>query len=230
MEHLCKATYKMPAEKVVYAPLWSPVEKGGIHKPEETLLGKRLDIKGKFVVQYSGNMGLWHDLETIVRAAKILESNKNIHFVLIGDGMRKAKAKILAETYGLGNITWLPFQPLAHLEDSLACCHLALISQREGMCGVAVPCKLYGILAAGRPILAQVPHASETALTILEEKCGLVVAPGDETALADAINDMASKTALVEKMGRAARNAYTSKYTLESACDRFAAFFGTGAD
>ena len=213
--------YQVPQEKLRYIPHWSLVSSVEPKRPEQTELWATLKLQGKFVIQYSGNMGLWHDMETIVRAAKQLSGHREIVFLLIGQGMRRAAAERLSRDLDLTNVYWLPYQDRASLEDSLACCHAALISQREGLEGVAVPCKLYGILASGRAVVAQVPAGCEVAMVVKEENCGRVVSPGDVEALVCSILELAGKREETMLIGGRAHAAYVKKYTLESGVRAF---------
>ena len=213
--------YYVPFEKVNYVPHWSPID---IPKPEvaeQTHLWSRLKLGNKFVVQYSGNMGLWHDTETIVLAAELLKSRTEIQFLFIGQGMRKRSAEELSLKLGVTNIIWMPYQDRDELSDSLSCCHVALISQRASLEGIAVPCKLYGILASGRAVIAQVPTGSEVALTVTEERCGRVVAPGDPAALAATIVELEAVREETNRMGERAHAAYRAKYTLTAGVAAF---------
>lgn len=214
-------SYEVPRERRLYIPHWSVAEKSKVKTFEESELQQRLKLCDKFVVQYSGNMGLWHDMVSIVEAAKLLSARKDIHFLLIGDGLRRAEAQRLSDSLQLDNVTWLDFVPLENLADSLAGCHASLISLREGLEGIAVPCKLYGILASGRAIVAQVPAKSEVALTILEDACGLVIPPGDAAKLAEGIRELADDRTRTLAMGERARQAYLDKYQLEHAVAKF---------
>lgn len=221
MAALCLNRYSLNAEKLHYTPHWSPVLFPKGVAAESTMLWKKLGCKHEFVVQYSGNMGLWHDINCIIQAAELLRQDSRIKFLMIGRGMRRAAAEQLSLDRGLQNVIWLPFQPLELLADSLACCHAALISQRAGLEGVAVPCKLYGILAAGRAVLAQVPAESETALVVREEDCGLVIPPGDAQALANAVRELADDRDRTAAMGKNGYEACLSKYSLGIAATRF---------
>jgi glycosyltransferase involved in cell wall biosynthesis len=221
MAALCRSRYAVPEDKLLYTPHWSPMVMDGRKRAEDTRLWRSLKLEGKFVVQYSGNMGLWHDIETIVRAAVLLQMEPRVQFLMIGTGMRRKAAERLCAELGVTNMMWLPYQPKEALEDSLSCCHAALISQRAGLAGVAVPCKIYGILASGRAVLAQVPTDSEVAQVLREEKCGLVIEPGDPMALAAAIRQLADGSMSAENMGLRAFEAYRAKYTVEVATDTF---------
>lgn len=221
MEELVKSVYGVPQQRLVFSPHWSALEVQNPRPIEKSETLHELGLNGKFVVQYSGNMGLWHDIDMIVRADHRLHAERAIHFLLIGDGRRRAQAERLAAELKLQNITWLPFQPKEVLHDSLACCHVALISQRAELWGVAVPCKLYGILASGRAVLASVPQGCEVDLVVREEECGVVVPPGDAVALAEAIRALHQDRDRTATMGRNAFRAYREKYTLAAAVERF---------
>ena len=218
---LLRRTYGFDPSRLAYIPLWGARE---IDRPvpmAENPLAQRLGITDKFVVQYSGNMGLLHDIDTLVRAAALLVGDEHIHFLFIGKGRRRTRAEELARELGAANITWMPFAPREQLAETLSCCHAALISLRPGMQGVAVPSKLYGILAFGRAVIAQVPGDSEIGLVVKEESCGRVVEPGDVEGLADAIRTLASDPALVADMSANAFSAYRLKYTLDRAVISF---------
>ena len=221
MNDLVVLKYGVPRSKIRYVPHWSAIEVSEPLPLAESRLLVEHGLDGKFIVQYSGNMGLWHDIDTIVRAAALLREASGVHFLMIGDGKRRLQAERLARESGLTNITWLGFRDKEELVDSLACSHVALISQRAGLEGVAVPCKLYGILASGRAVVAQVPVRSETALVVGEEQCGIIVRPDDPQGLASAIASLERDPDGVAEMGRRAFAAYRAKYTLKRAVDTF---------
>jgi colanic acid biosynthesis glycosyl transferase WcaI len=220
MRTLIVSTYGVDPEKVHWIPHWSSLETNSVRSLLNNGIVRKLALNSKWIVQYSGNMGLWHDMDNIVEAAHQLRNQTEIHFLLVGGGVRKDNAKRLAENYGLSNITWMDPVPLNELEELLAACNIALISQREGLYGVAVPCKLYGILSAGRPVLAAVPGNCEVALVLNEENCGAVVPPHDPRALATTIRSLYRDQNLLQEMGRRARQAYLKNYTINHAAQR----------
>lgn len=221
MKELVVKNYGLPAGHVQWVPHWSATPIPTPVTFAESRLVHRLGLENFRVIQYSGNMGLWHDLENLVRAASLLQDRKEIRFLLAGQGRRKPEAQALASQLGLTNILWIDPVPLDELDDLLAACHAAVISQREGLTGVAVPCKLYGILASGRPILGAVPATSEVARVIEEENCGEVLPPHHPQALADRIRKWVDEPESLEAMGRRAREAYERKYTLAAAARNF---------
>jgi colanic acid biosynthesis glycosyl transferase WcaI len=226
MVPLLARNYALDPERLTYIPLWSVAEPDSIQPFSKNALAQKLDLATKFVVQYSGNMGLLHDIESLVHAAARLRDEPQIHFLFIGKGRRRQSAESLSRRLGLTNITWLDFVPREQLPETLTCCHAAIVSMRAGMEGVAVPSKLYGILAAGRAVIAQVPDGSEVAMVVEEENCGLVVPPGDVDRLVDAIRTLAADRAVVTEMSARAFAAYRTKYSIDQAVQSFQRMWG----
>ena len=147
---------------------------------------QEMGLKDKFVVQYSGNMGLWNEIKTLGRAVK--KNIENVEFVFVGGGSRE---KELFDEFSLEeqkNVLILPFQPNENFNNILSASHVHLVTLREGLEGMAVPCKIYGIMAAGRPVIAMVPEYSEIAFLVREEQCGIVINPTDLDGFIKAIS------------------------------------------
>lgn len=214
--------YEVSEERIRVIPHWSVNDGGGDLLPSSTELWRSLAYEeDAFVVQYSGNMGLWHDIDTLVRAAALLVREEQIRFLFIGDGMRRAQAQALAKELGANNIEWQAFQPEEKLTDSLACCHVALISQRSRLTGIAVPCKLYGILASGRAVVGMVPDDSEVARTIAEADCGWRLDPDDAEGLAALLRELSKRPYEAREKGARAYHAFDTKYRLEHAASMY---------
>jgi colanic acid biosynthesis glycosyl transferase WcaI len=221
MQELLMNNYAITADKIAYIPNWSLTTTEAPIPFENNSLAQKLQLQDKFVVQYSGNMGLWHDIDTFIKAAAQLQSNPDIRFLFIGNGIRQKQAQQLAAELQLTNIIWLDFLPKEQLNTSLTCAHIALISLNVGLEGIAVPCKLYGILSSGKAIIAQVPAKSEIAYTVTEEDCGFVVQPGDVNGLVEKIKALEADRDLTSKMGWRSFQAYQSKYTIEIITKQF---------
>lgn len=221
MKELLIQNYGIESKKIEYIPNWNIIPTMLPIPFEKNEIARDWGIQDKFVVQYSGNMGLWHDIDTFILAAAQLQTNSNIQFLFIGNGIRKQKAFQLAQKLKITNIIWMDFVSKEKLSTSLTCAHVALISLNTGLEGIAVPSKLYGILGAGRAILAQVPVKSEIAYTINEEECGFVVPPGDVDGLVNRICQLERDRDLTSKMGIRSFQAYKSKYTIETITKQF---------
>jgi glycosyltransferase involved in cell wall biosynthesis len=187
--------------------------------PENAFV-KKHNLFDRFVVQYSGNMGLWNDMKTLAQAAKMLE-NSGITFCFIGGGMRQQEMMDTWNNKVPSNTYLFPFQSRDQIGFSLTACHVALISLRKGLEGIAVPSKLYGILAAGKAIIAQVPQRSEIAQVVQEESCGMVVEPHDPDSLVAAIKYLKDNESRRIQMAHNARRAFEEKYTTKKTAQRY---------
>lgn len=164
---------------------------------------------GQFVVMYSGNMGRAHPFEAIVEAATELEcTDPDVRFLFVGEGPRRDWiAQAVAERQ-LANVELLPFQPKERLSESLSAADLHLVSMHAAVCGLVVPSKIYGVLAAGRPALFIGPPESEAAQVVAGQGCGEVIPAPDGSQLAESIRSWKNDpTRTVE--ARAAALAYS---------------------
>ena len=156
-----------------------------------------------FVVMYSGSVGLKQGLETLIDTAALLGSEKNVRFVVIGEGPSLRDLVTRATAAQLSNVTFLPLQPRESLPEQLAAADVLCITQRRAVTDTVFPGKLLYYLAAARPILAAVSGESETGRFVTAQKVGLVTQPEDPAAMAAAILRLRQQGA--EELGRRGR-------------------------
>ena len=176
-------------------------------------------LKDKFVIQYSGNMGLWNEMDTMGKAVR--ENLKDIVFMFVGGGMRKKELLEAISSDCLKNVIILPFQPNERFNTVINACHVGLVTMLDKLEGMAVPSKIYGIMAAGIPVIALVPLNSEIAFTVKEENCGFVVNPGDLDGFIKAIGLLKSDENLRKQMGQNSRLAFEKKYSTRKIAGRY---------
>jgi len=173
--------------------------------PKDNAFAREHGLVDRFVLMHSGNVGLSQNLEVLIEAADRLRSRERLTIAIVGDGTRREALEAMAAARGLANVRFFPYQPKALLHDSFAAADAFLVSLKSGIEGFIVPSKVYGILASGRPYIAATEASSEPAQIAREGGCGLVVAPGDPAALADAIAVLYDDPAMTREMGRRAR-------------------------
>lgn len=213
-------TYRPAVAKTAYIPIW---QDGKLLTPithEQNTFIKEHELENQFIVQYSGNMGLWNDMKTFGLVANKL-NNKELTFAFIGDGMRLSELKESLNDNTKRNVRFFPFQAKKNLAQSLTACHIALVSLNTGLEGIAVPSKIMGIMAAGIPVVALVPAQSEIALLIEENKCGVVIEPEDVSACAQAILNLKADDNTRKEMGINARKAFINKYSTDIISSRY---------
>lgn len=178
-------------------------DQSGDPQPDREVIGA---IRGdfRFVVLHAGNLGFYGAWNTLIEAAKLLE-RENIGFVFVGDGAQKKGLESL--TAGASNVRFLPFFPAAKIPSVLAAADAHLITVKRGLEGVVVPSKMYGILAAGKPIVAVAP--AETDVVAVGRVAGFSVAadPDRPEEVAGVIQDLADNPAKLSHMREAASRA-----------------------
>lgn len=209
----------VPTDKVVVVPDW--VDCGRIHPLDKNPL--RRSFGDKFVVMYSGNLGLSQQLEVVLEAADRLRDDQRIMFAMIGEGARRKWLQERASAIGLTNVTFLPYQPLEKLAESLGAADLHLIPLAAGAAGCLVPSKIYGILAAGRPFIAMMEETAEVARIARDNAVGFVVRPGDTEALVGAIRDAVDAPERLKQMGSRARRLAEMRFDRMKVTSRFSA-------
>jgi len=173
---------------------------------------KKWNLKNKFVVGYSGNMGRVHDFYTIMGAIKKLRNEKDIVFLFIGSGSQKPWVEEEVLRLGLTNVMFVPYQPYEKLSESLSAPDVHLITLKSDMEGLSTPSKFYGIAAAGRPVVFIGNGSGEIARILKEENCGKVVDIGDVSYLVSTLYDLKRKKRQRSQMGDLARQALVEKY------------------
>jgi colanic acid biosynthesis glycosyl transferase WcaI len=160
----------------------------------------------RFVLLHAGNLGFYGAWDTLIAAARQLE-NDNIAVVFVGDGAERARLESLAE--GASNVRFLPFFPPADIPSVLAAPDAHIVTIKPGLQGVVAPSKMFGILAASKPIVAVSPEDTDVATLGARHGFALCANPSDPTALASAIRQLASDPARLTAMSEAALIAAT---------------------
>jgi glycosyltransferase involved in cell wall biosynthesis len=180
------------------------------------------DLQGRFVVQFSGNFGMVNDFDTPLEAARLLKDRADIIFLFIGDGVRAGEIREFVSRHELPNVRVLPYQPRENLLYSLAAGHAHLVTLAEGLAGLSVPSKTYGILAAGRPVIFVGDPGSDIARLVAEHNCGAVVRTGQATQLAGIITAWANEPDAMAKLGDDARALFVRRFDRPQAVAAYA--------
>ena len=141
--------------------------------------------------------------------------------MLIGFGARHADIVALADQLDVENIRFLEYQPRERLSDSLASADVHFVGLGRGLAGYVVPSRLYGIMAAGRPVIVAADDESETAGLVTRVGAGIVVSPGRPKVLAGAIRAAYDAELDLAEMGRRAREYATSEADRDIAIGRY---------
>ncbi|NJL02053.1 MAG: glycosyltransferase family 4 protein [Spirulinaceae cyanobacterium SM2_1_0] len=202
------------ADKVTVIPSWADPEQIQPLAKSENWFAQQLGLTHTFTVQYSGNLGRCHDLTTLVAAAELLR-HEPIEFVFIGRGAQLDACILQVQQKGLRNCRFLPFQDKSVLPYSLTACDLSLVSISPGLEGLVAPSKLYGILAAGRPVAAVCESHSYLRPLLATAQCGCAFDNGDAQSLANYIRKLAAQPELARALGQSGRRYLQQHFTPE---------------
>jgi len=207
--------------RIVEVPNWcDPVlVKPMVHA--ENALRRDWEIDACFVVGYSGNLGRVHDVDGLLRAAERLRHDVRVRFLFIGGGARTSDAIARVQAAGLDNVSFRPYQPRERLSESLGAVDLHVVSQREDTEGLVMPSKFYGVLAAGRPVLALAAAGGELDDLVARYACGYRVASDDVDGIVAAIGHALADPGSLGEMGARARAAAISDCSRDIAVRRW---------
>ena len=155
-----------------------------------------LDANGlsdKYVIMYSGNIGLYYDLQGIIKVMERFKSGaraadgRELCFVFVGAGSILEELQEYVREHDMQNVKFLPYQDKGKLIYSLNAADVHLCVNAKGIKGVSCPSKYYGIAAAAKPVIAVLEEGSEIRCIIEETNGGKVSEPGDYAALEQSI-------------------------------------------
>lgn len=141
----------------------------------------------RFVVMYSGNHSPSNPLKTLLDAAVKLKDDASVEFLFVGGGLGKREVEACVHDHGLTGVHSLPYQPMSELRYSLSVADVHVVSLGEGMVGIIHPCKVYGAMGVGRPILFFGPRPSHVSDLLDGHDIGTHVPHGDVDGAVTAI-------------------------------------------
>ena len=207
-----------PEAKVSLIPVWADLAGVEPVAHEGNPYRTQWAAQNETIVMYSGNFGIAHDAATLCGAMELLRDEPNLKFVFVGAGKRRAEVEAFIKAKGLTNASWHDYQPREKLGQSLSAADIHIISIREGLEGIIVPSKLFGIMAVGRPSVFIGRETSEIARVLTETQSGIVVREGNPAPLAEAIRALVRDPSRRAAMGSNARRGIIGAYDRDTAC------------
>jgi glycosyltransferase involved in cell wall biosynthesis len=163
-------------------------------------------------ILYSGNLGLVHEVATVRGVMERLANSPDLEFIFAGGGMARRELIDFCRQRGIGNVSFPGYSPLRDLGASLAAGHVGLVTQKPSTLGTIVPSKIYGLMAAGRPVLFIGPAAATPGLLIQRFDCGWHFDCGDENGVQALLLRLLEHPDEIETKGRNGREAFLANY------------------
>lgn len=165
-------------------------------------------------ILYSGNLGLAHDVDTVREAIRVLDSEGVTHFDFAGGGGRRKEFEEWCAGNGIRHVEFRSYRKWEQLGASLGSGDIGLVTQKPECAGTVVPSKVYGLMAAGRPVLYIGPRGTQPALIIEKHRCGWQIDCGDTAGLVDLLRTLHTDRKAVQEAGMRARQAFLEHYDL----------------
>ncbi|MGC9452839.1 MAG: glycosyltransferase family 4 protein, partial [Oceanipulchritudo sp.] len=209
--------------KVEIIPPW-PLEKElrPVPREENTFLTAHNLENKRCIFMYSGNHSLVHPLGTLLSAIRARKNREDLSFLFVGGGEAKGGVESFIEEQRPSNVRSFPYQPLETLSFSLSAADVQIVVMGDPMVGIVHPCKIYGAMAVGKPVLYIGPLKSH--LGELVSLCGFgwVVDHGEVERLEALIDEIAAMPREErEAMGARGRELIGKSYSAEILAGRF---------
>ena len=203
----------VPEDRIRMIGVWSDQEEVKPVPREENPYRREWGVGDRTLIMYSGNFGIGHDVDTFLAAARELRNDDRIRFAFVGGGKKKEQVERFVHEHGLeSSCVIAPYQPRERLDELLSAADAHLVSLLEGVEGIMVPSKLFGILAAGRPAIFIGNERSEISRVIVENECGASVRQGDVDSLISIIRGYADDPGSCRHAGELSRLALVEEH------------------
>ena len=170
------------------------------------------------VAVYAGLHGIAQGLDQVLDAAVRLKDLDRLGIVLVGDGPEKEHLVNRSRALGLTNVEFWSPRPHASLPALLASADIALVPLKDVLPG-SVPSKVYEAMASGVPVVLSAD--GEAADIVRTSEAGIVVRPGDSSALASALRRLSQDPAQRAELGSAGRRASESRFDRRTIGEKF---------
>ena len=184
---------------------------------------QKYGLGDKFVIMYSGNIGLYYDLPNLLKLIAQYKQEKEIAFAFVGEGSVLQELKEYQRQHHLENVVFIPYQEKKDLIYSLNAGDVHFVVNAKGIKGVSVPSKLYGVMAAGKPVFGILEEGSEARLIVEEAACGKVVTPEDYDAIHELMDEFIRKkdSEALKQMGENGRDYLAKHLTKDVSIEKY---------
>ncbi|TWU05972.1 glycosyltransferase family 4 protein [Stieleria varia] len=192
-DRLIRQPWGLSGDKIDVIPNWADCDAIEPIPHHRNSFRQNQNLDGRFVVMHSGNMGLTQRLDVLLRAAAHECWPAEAKLLLVGGGASEQSLRELAPTLLSpeqlnDRIAFLPYRKRSELAESLSAADLHVVSMHENIGGCLCPSKLYGILAAGRPVLAIANEQTDLCRTVEQHDLGWCCTPGNPAEIAAQVN------------------------------------------
>jgi glycosyltransferase involved in cell wall biosynthesis len=192
-----------------------------VKRDKNEVLQKDLNLDGKFIVGYAGNIGGAQGLRLIIDSAKLTKHLSEIIYLIIGDGVDRGILEKEIHTNELNNVLLLPPVNRDLILDYLSLFDVTIIPLvKNELFKFTIPSKLYEAMSSECPVILSVDGEARRILE--KSNAGLYCEPENPTNLTEIILWMYANKGESVKMGEAGRKYAIANYDRKKTIERFA--------
>ena len=159
----------------------------------------------KFIVLYSGNMGLTHDIDAIVDVAKNFQDEERILFLFIGEGGKKKLVQQKIQEYALHNCAVLPYQDKDVLPFSMGAADIGVVTTASDQTALSIPSKVNAYMSVGAVLLCLAEPQSELGRLVSENGLGRCFRKAEIQAMSDFVRQVFQDNEFASQMKQRSR-------------------------
>lgn len=182
---------------------------------------KRFGLNDKFIIMYSGNVGLYYDLENLVKIFAEYQNHKDVIFAIVGEGAIKSELEKYVNDNNIKNIKFIPYQELSHLIYSLNAADIHIVTNAKGIKGISVPSKIYGVMATNVPVLGILEEGTEAWDIIEESNCGVLAHANEYKEIRSAVDLIVKEKYDFVNKHLTGREYLVDRYTKNKSIDKY---------
>ncbi|MFP5206557.1 MAG: glycosyltransferase family 4 protein [Acidobacteriota bacterium] len=197
----------IPLQRLHVVPNWGRDDVSKDRLEDALKFRQKLGIPADaFIAVYAGNVGVASNAEMLVDVFAELKDEAQIYLVIAGEGSRLAACREKIARHNLKRVVihspWKAEETMPVLQMA----NVLLLPTMAGQSLLSIPSKLISYFLSARPVIAAVLPASDTAMAVLDNGAGWVVAPESVEAIREAILAASSTPPeSLREMGQAGR-------------------------
>lgn len=223
-KHMAKRilkNYSICQEKIHIVYPWVDTD---IVKPIERSknpLANEFNESNKYVILYSGNMGISHDIETIMEVSKRLRERDDILFIFIGGGEKWQQILDFKNKFKLENVKVHSFRPEEQLPYTLSLSNISIVSLGIGAEELMIPSKLFYYMASGAAVIGICKGQNDLRDIIQENNCGICIEPNNPDKLMNSIESLVDNKKLQREYSSNSRISAIDKFSKKNGIETF---------
>lgn len=211
----------VPERKLLVMQSWSCGESIYPVPPQENPFRRECLDQDKFTLMYSGNMGTCHTFESLLELIRGLNGDDSFRFLFVGSGKKENELRERLGEQAAARVQFLPYQDRRVLNNTLSAPEAHLVTLDPRFDGLLVPSKLYGIMAAAKPVVFVGSEDNEVARIVERAGCGMRVEPDDAQGLHRALTQLRDNPELARELGERGRRYFERWFDRRHSCTRF---------